>query len=87
MGWFCKGGPGTLARGCYLDFTNPAAVAWWKRGVREQLLELGVDAVCNDNNEFEVEDGTARLWLDRGTYADWDRGAPTTDAAHGPREL
>jgi alpha-glucosidase len=42
--------------GAYLDFTNPATVAWWKANVARQLLEVGIAATWNDNNEFEVTD-------------------------------
>jgi alpha-glucosidase len=40
--------------GAYLDFTNPATIAWWKQQVTEQLLAYGIPATWNDNNEFEV---------------------------------
>jgi alpha-glucosidase len=40
--------------GAYLDFTNPNTVKWWKAGVTESLLGLGVAATWNDNNEFEI---------------------------------
>lgn len=40
--------------GAYLDFTNPATIAWWKRQVTEQLLQYGIPSTWNDNNEFEV---------------------------------
>jgi alpha-glucosidase len=40
--------------GAYLDFTNPKTVQWWKARVTESLLELGVAATWNDNNEFEI---------------------------------
>ncbi|AOP44224.2 glycoside hydrolase family 31 protein [Edwardsiella piscicida] len=46
--------------GSHLDFTNPHTVAWWQNGVTTQLLEMGIDATWNDNNEFEVWDGEAR---------------------------
>ncbi len=40
--------------GAYIDFTNPAAIEWWKENVTAQLLEYGIDSTWNDNNEFEI---------------------------------
>ncbi len=40
--------------GAYLDFTNPATIAWWKKQVTEQLLDYGIPATWNDNNEYEI---------------------------------
>ena len=48
------------APGAYLDFTNPATAAWWKENVTRQLLDLGVAATWNDNNEYEVTNPAAR---------------------------
>jgi alpha-glucosidase len=42
------------APGAYLDFTNPATIRWWQAQVTAQLLDLGVAATWNDNNEFEI---------------------------------
>ena len=42
--------------GSYLDFTNPDAFAFWAEKVRETLLDLGVVATWNDNNEFDIRD-------------------------------
>jgi len=44
----------------YLDFTNPKTFDWWKRNVREQLLEYGIAGIWNDNNEYEIWDDDAR---------------------------
>lgn len=47
--------------GAYLDFTHPDAAGWWKAGVTESLLKLGVTATWNDNNEFEIWDDQATI--------------------------
>ena len=46
--------------GAHLDFTNPASVAWWQKGVTEQLLKKGIACTWNDNNEYEIWDDEAR---------------------------
>ncbi len=46
--------------GAYLDFTNPATAAWWKAKVTESLLDNGIDATWNDNNEFEIRSPDAQ---------------------------
>jgi alpha-glucosidase len=46
--------------GAYLDFTNPKTIEWWKKNVKEQLLEYGIDSTWNDNNEYEIWDGEAK---------------------------
>lgn len=40
--------------GAYLDFTNPDTLAWWKKKIKETLLDYGIAATWNDNNEFEI---------------------------------
>jgi alpha-glucosidase len=40
--------------GAYLDFTNPDTQAWWREHVTTDLLDMGIEATWNDNNEFEV---------------------------------
>jgi alpha-glucosidase len=47
--------------GAYLDFTNPETVNWWKTAVKESLLEYGIAATWNDNNEFEIWSPTPRI--------------------------
>jgi alpha-glucosidase len=45
--------------GAHVDFTNPAGVAWWKQGLTRQVLDYGVDAGWNDNNEYGLWDDGA----------------------------
>ena len=40
--------------GAYIDFTNPAAARWWSERVTSALLDYGIAATWNDNNEFEI---------------------------------
>lgn len=40
--------------GAYLDFTNPETIRWWQAKIRETLLDYGIAAIWNDNNEFEI---------------------------------
>ena len=45
--------------GSYIDFTNPAAARWWREQVTSALLDQGIEATWNDNNEYEVWDARA----------------------------
>ncbi len=46
-------------RGSYVDFTNPEARRMWIALMTKQLLDKGVTAIWNDNNEFETNDRAA----------------------------
>ena len=45
--------------GAHLDFTHPAVVAWWQKGLRDQVLDYGIDTGWNDNNEYAIMDDGA----------------------------
>lgn len=38
----------------FVDFTNPAARELWKTKLKEAYLSLGITAIWNDNNEYEI---------------------------------
>jgi alpha-glucosidase len=46
--------------GAHLDFTNPAAIAWWQQGVTQDVLGHGIDAAWNDNNEYGFSEEQAQ---------------------------
>ncbi|KAI8922835.1 glycosyl hydrolases family 31-domain-containing protein [Entophlyctis helioformis] len=48
-------GAGTTATGSYIDFSSTAGRDLWKSCVKK-LLDLGVDGMWNDNNEFSLHD-------------------------------
>lgn len=56
---FWSGGMYDLEPGALLDFTNPHTFEWWKDQLKAELLSYGIDAVWNDNNEFELWDDDA----------------------------
>lgn len=55
-----SGGLNEMDAGSYLDFTSSAGYGWWKKQATEQLLNYGIDALWNDNNEYEVWEVAAR---------------------------
>lgn len=76
-GWFVKNPDGTPfvtefwdGLGSYLDFTNPGAFIFWKHQVTEKLLNYGITATWNDNNEFDIRDCDAvAVGFGNGTVA------------------
>ncbi len=57
---FWSGGLYESAEGSYFDFTSAAGYEWWQARVKDALLDAGIDAVWNDNNEFQLPDDDAR---------------------------
>lgn len=65
-GWFIKNPDSTPfitefwdGYGSYLDFTNADAFDFWKGKVTQTLLDYGITATWNDNNEFDIKDSDA----------------------------
>ena len=40
--------------GSHLDFTSAPVVDWWKAQLKAQVLDYGIDAGWNDNNEYAI---------------------------------
>ena len=40
----------------FVDFTNPRARELWKKHLKKALISLGITAIWNDNNEYEIND-------------------------------
>ncbi len=57
---FWSGGVFSHGEGGYVDFTSAAGYQWWKDQLKTVLLDFGIDAAWNDNNEFEIWDDAAR---------------------------
>lgn len=55
-----RGGLEEFGDGAFIDFTSAAGFDWWKARCKYALLDYGIDALWNDNNEFEVYDDGAR---------------------------
>ena len=77
-GAFIGGGDGAPQKsqfwdgeGAHVDFTHPAGVAWWKESLTREVLDYGIDAGWNDNNEYG-------LWDDDATAAGFGEPAPLT---------
>ncbi len=56
---YWSGAGGTTEPGSLIDFTSAAGFDWWKAQIKRALLDYGIDAIWNDNNEFQSPDDTA----------------------------
>ena len=50
-------------QGAHVDFTHADGVRWWQENLRSEVLDYGIDAGWNDNNEYEI-------WDDGVSHAD-----------------
>lgn len=57
MAW--PGGRHVKAACGYVDFSSAAGYDWWVDKATETLLEVGITALWNDNNEFQLPDDAA----------------------------
>ncbi|KXJ90216.1 glycosyl hydrolases family 31-domain-containing protein, partial [Microdochium bolleyi] len=46
-------GGGESGEGSHIDFTSKAGYDWWYQGVKD-LKDVGIDAMWNDNNEYNI---------------------------------
>jgi alpha-glucosidase len=56
---FWSGGAFASGEGGYIDFTSAAGFDWWQQHLKTALLDYGIDAAWNDNNEYELWDDEA----------------------------
>ena len=56
---FWSGGAFESGEGAYIDFSSQAGFDWWKSQAQLSLLDVGMDGLWNDNNEFELWDDDA----------------------------
>ncbi|KAG6355120.1 hypothetical protein INS49_004201 [Diaporthe citri] len=56
-------GGGESGEGSHIDFTSKAGYEWWYNGCRS-LKEVGIDAMWNDNNEYNTPNDTWECALD-----------------------
>ena len=61
--------------GAHIDFTNPAAVGWWREKLRANVLAFGIDAGWNDNNEYAL-DNEGAVCAVNGTPSSIDLARP-----------
>ncbi|KAJ3405795.1 hypothetical protein CcCBS67573_g05333 [Chytriomyces confervae] len=72
-------GNGATSTGSYFDLSSDAGRAFWKNGVTS-LLEMGIESIWNDNNEFSLPDDT-------DTYAHANDGHKSTTVGAAGRGL
>ena len=56
---FWSGGAFESGEGAYIDFSSQAGFDWWKNQAKSAFLDIGIDGLWNDNNEFELWDDAA----------------------------
>jgi alpha-glucosidase len=49
----------------FVDFTREAVREWWKSRLKMDFIDVGIEGIWNDNNEFEMEDESVPLFKRR----------------------
>ncbi|RUP45835.1 galactose mutarotase-like domain-containing protein [Jimgerdemannia flammicorona] len=75
MQW--SAGAGESANCAYVDFTSQEGFDWWKRNVKNQLLDYGLAGMWNDNNEFTMLDDSFSFANQVKPAADLHRPLPS----------
>ena len=83
-----SGGPNTSLPGSFVDFLSDKGYDFWVNHSYESLVAKGCDAIWVDNNEFEVDDSSARCGNvgEEGQRVGWCRPALTTRMAQASLE-
>jgi alpha-glucosidase len=57
----------------FIDFTKPGAAEWWRAQVKTALLDFGIRATWNDNNEYGI-------WNSAAVFGFFGNARPAADA-------
>lgn len=74
-------GGGESGEGSHIDFTSEAGYKWWYDGCRA-LKEVGIDAMWNDNNEYNTPNDKWECALDLPEDVEAVRVNPPADGAN-----
>lgn len=85
MSW--PGGRHAKAPCAFIDFSSAAGYDWWVEQAAESLLDVGITAMWNDNNEFQLPNDDAQCEaFGRGATLGTMRAVQTLLMAHASYE-